>query len=239
MVKNMLSRVMRRTGRRTGWVWLCAGVSLILMMLCVPWGTRVDIPIRLREGSSFTTKIHDSTYFRFIPSDVVSTWEAREFLIVMGIHKIDIDDLRRRSDLQRETFWKYDGVVRQGNNFNVELLPLYLLALHQDNGYEISESLWEEATKSHDVIILPTSDVRPSTRKRIGEGGSCGLAAEVVMSRKTYLLLQFALNMFPSAPYLVKGDDDMFMRVPQYLADLRVMPRRGLYMGRMYRARLL
>ncbi|CCD16618.1 unnamed protein product [Trypanosoma congolense IL3000] len=69
----------------------------------------------------------------------------------------------------------------------------------------------------------------------MGEGGSWGLEPEVVMSRKTYLWFQFALHMFPNAPYLVKGDDDMFMRVPQYLADLRVMPRQGLYMGLIYR----
>nr|CCC89243.1 unnamed protein product [Trypanosoma congolense IL3000] len=67
----------------------------------------------------------------------------------------------------------------------------------------------------------------------MGEDGTWGPAVEYVMSRKTYLWFQFALHMFPSAPYLVKGDDDMFMRVPQYLADLRVMPQQGLYMGRM------
>ncbi|CCD15399.1 unnamed protein product [Trypanosoma congolense IL3000] len=172
-------------------------------------------------------------YLRFIPPDVVSTWKAREFLVVMGIPSVDVDGRQRRRDLQRETCWQYNGVARQRNNFTGELLPLYLLAPHQSNGYEISESLWKEATKSHDVVILPTSDVRPSTRKRIGEGGSWGLAAEIVMSRKTYLWLQFALHMFPNASYIVKGDDDMFMHVPQYLADLRVMPRRGLYMGRL------
>ncbi|CCD17232.1 unnamed protein product [Trypanosoma congolense IL3000] len=178
-------------------------------------------------------------YLRFIPPDVVSTWKAREFLVVMGIPSVDVDGRQRRRDLQRETCWQYNGVARQRNNFTGELLPLYLLAPHQSNGYEISESLWKEATKSHDVVILPTSDVRPSTRRRIGEGGSWGFQSEVVMSRKTYLWLQFALHMFPNASYIVKGDDDMFMHVPQYLADLRVMPRRGLYMGRMYRASLL
>ncbi|ORC80250.1 putative UDP-Gal or UDP-GlcNAc-dependent glycosyltransferase [Trypanosoma theileri] len=37
--------------------------------------------------------------------------------------------------------------------------------------------------------------------------------------------------MFPNASYLAKGDDDMFLRVPQYLADLRTLPRHGLYWG--------
>ncbi|CCD14580.1 unnamed protein product [Trypanosoma congolense IL3000] len=166
MVRNVFLRVMRRTGRLTGMVWLCAGIVSLLMMLCVLWCTRVGPPPRFREGCFFTTTIHYSTYFRFIPPDVVRTWKAREYLVVMGIPSIDIDARRRLRALQRETWWKYDEVARQRNNFTGEFLPLYLLAPHQDNGYEISESLWKEAAKSHDVIVLPTCDVRPTTRKR-------------------------------------------------------------------------
>ncbi|KEG07439.1 UDP-Gal or UDP-GlcNAc-dependent glycosyltransferase [Trypanosoma grayi] len=40
-----------------------------------------------------------------------------------------------------------------------------------------------------------------------------------------------ALYLFPQANYIAKGDDDMFLRVPQYLADLRTLPRRGVYWG--------
>ncbi|CCD15454.1 unnamed protein product [Trypanosoma congolense IL3000] len=234
MVKNVRLREVRRTRLLCGRVLLCVGKVLLIIILCVLWIICGDRPSNLTEKDSLTT-VHYDTYLRLIPPNVVSTWKAREFLVVMGIPSVDVEGRQRRRDLQRETCWQYNGVARQRNNFTGELLPLYLLAPHQDNGYEISESLWKEAAKSHDVIILPTSDVRPTTRKRIGEEGSWGLAAEVVMSRKTYLWLQFALHMFPNAPYLVKGDDDMFMRVPQYLADLRIMPRRGLYMGLIYR----
>ncbi|CCD17233.1 unnamed protein product [Trypanosoma congolense IL3000] len=239
MAKNVRMRVMQKPRRPTGkLLLLCAGIVSLIIILCVLWGTSGCQPNTATEKDSLTPINYD-TYLRFIPPDVVSTWKAREFLVVMGIPSVDIDARQRRRDLQRETCWQYNGVARQRNNFTGELLPLYLLAPHQSNGYEISESLWKEATKSHDVVILPTSDVRPSTRRRIGEGGSWGFQSEVVMSRKTYLWLQFALHMFPNASYIVKGDDDMFMHVPQYLADLRVMPRRGLYMGRMYRASLL
>ncbi|CCD15395.1 unnamed protein product [Trypanosoma congolense IL3000] len=232
MAKNVRMRVMQKPRRPTGkLLLLCAGIVSLIIILCVLWGTSGCQPNTATEKDSLTPINYD-TYLRFIPPDVVSTWRAREFLVVMGIPSVDAEGRQRRRDLQRETCWQYNGVARQRNNFTGELLPLYLLAPHQSNGYEISESLWKEATKSHDVVILPTSDVRPSTRKRIGEGGDWGRAAEVVMSRKTYLWLQFALHMFPNASYIVKGDDDMFMHVPQYLADLRVMPRRGLYMGR-------
>ncbi|CCD15354.1 unnamed protein product [Trypanosoma congolense IL3000] len=238
MVKNVRLREVRRRRLLCGRVLLCVGKLLFIILLCVLWIICGDRPSKLTEKDSPTT-VHYDTYLRLIPPDVVSTWRAREYLVVMGIPSVDVEGRQRRRDLQRETCWQYNGVARQRNNFTGELLPLYLLAVHQDNGYDISGLLRKEATKSHDVVILPTSDVRPTTRKRMGEGGSWGPEAQVVMSRKTYLWLQFALHMFPNAPYLVKGDDDMFMRVPQYLADLRVMPWRGLYMGRMYRASLL
>ncbi|RNF15647.1 putative UDP-Gal or UDP-GlcNAc-dependent glycosyltransferase [Trypanosoma conorhini] len=41
----------------------------------------------------------------------------------------------------------------------------------------------------------------------------------------------FALRTFPTASYLAKGDDDIFLRVPLYVAFLRLLPRRGIYMG--------
>ncbi|CBH13799.1 UDP-Gal or UDP-GlcNAc-dependent glycosyltransferase, putative [Trypanosoma brucei gambiense DAL972] len=84
--------------------------------------------------------------------------------------------------------------------------------------------------------MLPTNDVCSFSRRKIGEGGSWGVESELVMSRKTFLWLQFAVTAFPNVSYIVKGDDDVFVRVPQYLADLRVMPRNGLYMGRVYGA---
>ncbi|KEG05788.1 putative UDP-Gal or UDP-GlcNAc-dependent glycosyltransferase [Trypanosoma grayi] len=51
------------------------------------------------------------------------------------------------------------------------------------------------------------------------------------MSRKTFFWFELAFRLFPNASYIAKGDDDMFLRVPQYLADLRSLPRRGLYWG--------
>ncbi|ORC82093.1 UDP-Gal or UDP-GlcNAc-dependent glycosyltransferase, partial [Trypanosoma theileri] len=40
-----------------------------------------------------------------------------------------------------------------------------------------------------------------------------------------------ALRLFPRIMYIAKGDDDIFMRVPQFLSDLRLLPRKGIYWG--------
>ncbi|ORC79393.1 putative UDP-Gal or UDP-GlcNAc-dependent glycosyltransferase [Trypanosoma theileri] len=58
------------------------------------------------------------------------------------------------------------------------------------------------------------------------------------MSKKTFFWFELALRLFPNTSYIAKGDDDMFLRVPQYLADLRTLPRRGLYWGSMYKYRV-
>ncbi|ORC84481.1 putative UDP-Gal or UDP-GlcNAc-dependent glycosyltransferase [Trypanosoma theileri] len=51
------------------------------------------------------------------------------------------------------------------------------------------------------------------------------------MSRKTFLWFDLALQVFPNVSYITKGDDDIFLRVPQFLSDLRLLPRKGIYWG--------
>ncbi|KAK7199188.1 phosphoglycan beta 1,3 galactosyltransferase 4 [Novymonas esmeraldas] len=41
------------------------------------------------------------------------------------------------------------------------------------------------------------------------------------MSQKVITWLNYAYTAFPDVPYIMKGDDDMYLKVPQYLSDLR------------------
>ncbi|ORC84767.1 UDP-Gal or UDP-GlcNAc-dependent glycosyltransferase [Trypanosoma theileri] len=119
------------------------------------------------------------------------------------------------------------------------MLVLYVLARHPSQGYKYSESLLKEVAEYHDVITLSMNEGRVTTNKSISGNGKWGLEAEVGMSRKTYFWLEMALRLFPSAKYIAKGDDDMFLRVPQFLAELTSLPTRGLYwgiLGRSYRS---
>ncbi|KAF8299918.1 hypothetical protein TcBrA4_0053170 [Trypanosoma cruzi] len=47
------------------------------------------------------------------------------------------------------------------------------------------------------------------------------------MTRKTYMWFDLAPRIFPNASYIAKGDDDIFLRVPLFVAHLRLLPRRG------------
>ncbi|ORC84788.1 UDP-Gal or UDP-GlcNAc-dependent glycosyltransferase [Trypanosoma theileri] len=179
----------------------------------------------LRENISM------AEFLRFIPSTVVNTWKERDYLIVFGIPSVDIHDWRRRRYLQRTTCWQFPGVARRANDFTGAMLVLYVLARHPSQGYEYSTALMKEAEEWHDIISLSIKEGSPSSNKTVMGLGFWGLETEVGMSRKTYLWFELALHLFPNVSYIAKGDNDMFLRVPQFLVDLRTLPRNGVYWG--------
>ncbi|EKF28249.1 UDP-Gal or UDP-GlcNAc-dependent glycosyltransferase, putative, partial [Trypanosoma cruzi marinkellei] len=115
------------------------------------------------------------------------------------------------------------------------MLVLYVLARHPSHGYNYSAALLEEAAQWHDVLTTSIDEGRVTTEKVVTDSGFWGLEAEIGMSRKTYFWFDFALRLFPTVPYIAKGDDDMFLRVPQYLVDLRTLPRHETYWGVFYK----
>ncbi|GET85451.1 phosphoglycan beta 1,3 galactosyltransferase [Leishmania tarentolae] len=85
-----------------------------------------------------------------------------------------------------------------------------------------SSALWQEAlTHRNAVWIDMMTDRRPTTNKRLGEDGKWGLPVEVGMSQKLILWLAYAYHAFPDVPFIIKGDDDSYLKVPQFLSDVR------------------
>ncbi|EKF29332.1 UDP-Gal or UDP-GlcNAc-dependent glycosyltransferase, putative, partial [Trypanosoma cruzi marinkellei] len=83
----------------------------------------------------------------------------------------------------------------------------------------------------NDVVALPMNEGRVSPEKKAGVEGYSGIEASIGMTRKTYMWFDLAHRLFPTARYITKGDDDIFLRVPLFVAHLRLLPRRGIYMG--------
>ncbi|RNF25721.1 UDP-Gal or UDP-GlcNAc-dependent glycosyltransferase, partial [Trypanosoma conorhini] len=173
----------------------------------------------------------DEAALAFIPRRAVDTWSQRQYLLVLGVPSEDTEARRRRRNLQRSTCWRFPGVATRANGFAGAMLVLYVLGRHPAHGYNYSAALQEEAALWHDVVALPMNEGRVAPEKKVGVGGFSGVEAAIGMSRKTYLWFDLALRLFPTASYLAKGDDDMFLRVPLFLANLRLLPRRGIYMG--------
>nr|CAJ16899.1 hypothetical protein Tb10.v4.0188 [Trypanosoma brucei brucei TREU927] len=185
------------------------------------------------EDESISLAIAEDEYMRFVPKDVRRIWKNEGYLVVAGIPSIDNDERFRRRNLQRQTCWSYPEVARKSNNFSGKLLIIYALSPHTNNHCELRETVEGEAELYQDIIILPVCDVNPTTNKKVGESGNWGWEAEITMSKKTYLWFKFAVDIFnPTISYIMKADDDIFMRVPLYLQYLEVLPRENLNLGR-------
>ncbi|PWU99265.1 putative UDP-Gal or UDP-GlcNAc-dependent glycosyltransferase [Trypanosoma cruzi] len=111
------------------------------------------------------------------------------------------------------------------------MLVLYVLGRHPSHGYDYSAALLEEAAQWQDVVALPMNEGRVTRNKAIGGGGTWGEEAEIGLSQKVYMWFDLAHRLFPTARYISKGDDDMFLRVPLFVAHLRLLPRRGSTWG--------
>nr|CAJ16295.1 hypothetical protein, conserved [Trypanosoma brucei brucei TREU927] len=170
---------------------------------------------------------------RFVYNAEERIGESEGHFVVAGIPSIDNDERFRRRKLQRETCWSYSEVARKVNNFTGKLLIIYALSPHTNNNCELRNFFEQDEELNQDVIILPVCDVNLTTNKKIGDTCNWGWEAELTMSRKTYMWFKFAVEIFkPSNHYIMKADDDIFMRVPLYLKHLEVPPREKLNMGR-------
>ncbi|KAF8305418.1 putative UDP-Gal or UDP-GlcNAc-dependent glycosyltransferase [Trypanosoma cruzi] len=173
----------------------------------------------------------DDAALAYIPRRVVDTWSRREYLVVLGIPSTDNEERRTRRNLQRSTCGRFPGVATRANDFTGAMLVLYVFGRHPSHGYDYSAALLEEASQWNDVVVLPMNEGRVSPEKKVGVGGFSGTEASIGMSLKTYMWFDLAHRLFPTARYIAKGDDDIFLRVPLFVAHLRLLPRRGIYMG--------
>ncbi|CAM42477.1 phosphoglycan beta 1,3 galactosyltransferase [Leishmania braziliensis MHOM/BR/75/M2904] len=89
-----------------------------------------------------------------------------------------------------------------------------------------SSALWQEALTHRNVLWIDMmTDRRPTTKKKLGEIINWGLPVEVGMSQKLILWLAYAYHAFRDVPFIIKGDDDAYMKVPQFLSDVRYVVR--------------
>ncbi|TPP43075.1 hypothetical protein CGC21_29865 [Leishmania donovani] len=85
-----------------------------------------------------------------------------------------------------------------------------------------SSALWQEALTHRNVVWIDMmTDRRPTTNKTLGDTIKWGLPVEVGMSQKLILWLEYAYHAFKDVPFIIKGDDDSYMKVPQFLSDVR------------------
>ncbi|PWV12620.1 putative UDP-Gal or UDP-GlcNAc-dependent glycosyltransferase [Trypanosoma cruzi] len=211
---------------------------LLILFIAVTTVLSLSFDIAADDGAPGPNNLHhpraatvDDAALAYIPRRVVDTWSRREYLIVLGIPSTDDEERRTRRNLQRSTCWRFPGVATRANDFTGAMLVLYVLGRHPSHGYDYSAALLEEASQWNDVVALPMNEGRVTTNKTVGNYGDWGDEVDVGMTRKVYMWFDLAHRLFPTARYIAKGDDDMFLRVPLFVAHLRLLPRQGIYMG--------
>eukprot|EP00760_Papus_ankaliazontas_P038423 PhM_4_TR9129/c0_g1_i1/m.87063 len=150
---------------------------------------------------------------------------SKAWLVVIGIPTVDTDVGARRRRLQRSSWLKY-------KNIGDTILVKYLVGLHPSNGYTVSDVVKAEAEQHKDIIVFDMREGRPTTGKTSGGKGYWGLESEVGMSRKAYAWYCYAATAFPHSTFIMKSDDDVFLRSLVYERILRLMPTRNTYWGK-------
>lgn len=178
---------------------IAACVSLHRDVVSVPWTSGKQFCHRktLRFPSSPVLPDDEEETLQFVASDVVETWRERNYLVALGILSPDTSVRRRRRILQHTSCWIHDVVAKKSNNFTGEMLVLYLTDRSHRNGHTYTAELKEEALRWQDMVTLPINEGVPGRNKKIGDGGTRGIKAEVTMSRKVFLWYDLAVRLLP------------------------------------------
>ncbi|KAG5488388.1 uncharacterized protein JKF63_08005 [Porcisia hertigi] len=88
---------------------------------------------------------------------------------------------------------------------------------------EASSGLWLEALQHRDALWIDiVADQNVETTAQNGDRMS-KMAAAVGTTQKTVLWLEYAYHAFPHVPFIVKGDDSTYIKVPQLMSDFVYM----------------
>ena len=144
--------------------------------------------------------------------------------VVIGIPSIDIEKGARRRQYQRDSWFKYSSVWNHQKSSESTILVKYLLAYHPQNNYTVSDSLYSEAAVYKDVIFFDMKEGVWSSQKK-------SWAVEVGMSRKAFAWYQYAAD-YLKTDYVMKGDDDEFIRCNMLISELMSLNFDRVYYGR-------
>eukprot|EP01062_Namystynia_karyoxenos_P070096 TRINITY_DN65488_c0_g1_i1.p1 TRINITY_DN65488_c0_g1~~TRINITY_DN65488_c0_g1_i1.p1 ORF type:complete len:510 (+),score=118.08 TRINITY_DN65488_c0_g1_i1:71-1531(+) len=155
---------------------------------------------------------------------------AREWNIVMGIPSIDTDTGARRRDFQRASWMQYSNVWH-GDNPSATVLVKYLLAYHPANDYKLRSSLLAEGRQHKDIIAFDMREGDPKPPPGWKKDKK-PWPVEVGMSRKAYAWYCYVVDTY-RANWVIKGDDDEFMRTKLLELELNSLPfTERVYYGR-------
>lgn len=155
------------------------------------------------------------------------------FLVAVGVMSMDSAFGATRRDLIRQTWITYSDVWTPRRTHG-SVLVKFVVGRHELNRHEFTEQLREEARqveRFYDVVALSLFERKSSMGKSdSSKYGLWGLAAMLTTAFKSIVWRRVAIAQYRT-DFVAKADDDIFLNVPQYVATLRVLPRRRTSWG--------
>eukprot|EP01060_Flectonema_neradi_P004068 TRINITY_DN1268_c16_g1_i1.p1 TRINITY_DN1268_c16_g1~~TRINITY_DN1268_c16_g1_i1.p1 ORF type:complete len:760 (+),score=142.76 TRINITY_DN1268_c16_g1_i1:78-2357(+) len=154
----------------------------------------------------------------------------KEWTIAIGIPSVDTVKGQKLRRIQRGTSFAYDTVWNYKKRDDARVVLKYLLARHPDNNYEPSQAVVDEAKETKDIIFFDIKEGRPPEPGELLYERK-PVTVLVGMSRKLYAWFCYAVDRFKT-DYVIKGDDDVYIRVNRLVSELSSYRFPKVYFGR-------
>jgi len=159
-----------------------------------------------------------------------SSFDAANVYAAVGIISIDNAGHEGLRKAQRESWFAYKDVMKPANGYSGRLFVDYAIGLAYERMYQFSDDLLREAQQFYDILGVGIREV-PRRQKNILTTGSYGFRAEVMMSLKSLAYYCYAEKTYQNAKFVIKADDDQYMRVPILLKTADMLPTAGVVWG--------
>lgn len=159
-----------------------------------------------------------------------SSFDAANVYAAVGIISIDNAGHEGLRKAQRESWFAYKDVMKPSNGYSGRLFVDYAIGLSHERMYKFSDDLLREAQQFYDILGIGIHEV-PRRPKRLLTTGTYGFRAEVIMSLKSLAYYCYAEKTYPNAKFVIKADDDQYMRVPILLKTADMLPTAGVVWG--------
>lgn len=152
--------------------------------------------------------------------------------MAVGISSVDSNVFAARRAAQRASWFSYEDVATQANGFSGRMFVEYYTGCSHDRGYEFSQDLITEAATHGDILVMDIKEVK--RREKTGlVYQTYGVAPEIIMAFKSLAYYCYAEKTYVNAKFIVKSDDDQFIRVPMIMATMDELPAHGAVWGRL------
>lgn len=159
------------------------------------------------------------------------SFHSGAFEMVIGIASVDSAHFADRRAAQRDSWFTYPAVATKANQFRGRIYAQYFIGRAYENGYAFSSGLVEEAEEYSDVLALEIKEVERREKSGLVYQ-PYGVAPEIIMSLKSLAFYCYAEKTYSNAKFVVKADDDQFVRIPMITTTMDVLPSKGVLWAR-------